>query len=250
MEFASIKYKIAMEIITNALVLRTVDYGENDKILTLLTADCGRITVTAKGVKKAGAKLKFAAQPFCFAQYALAKRGERYTVTGCSECESFYELSADINKFYAASAVAETALALTYEGDDCAVMLSECVRTLTEICAEEECAALLRFLLFSLRRSGYGVALDACPECGNDLSSAEKLRFDMDTGAFTCYDCGDGAGASRVTYHVLRRADGKSYDPDFITTDGYKRALRLLREYCAYKLGAAFKSLSEYIRLL
>ena len=49
-------------------MLRAVDYGENDKILTLLSAEEGRITAGIKGVKKAGAKLKFAAQPFCFAE--------------------------------------------------------------------------------------------------------------------------------------------------------------------------------------
>lgn len=239
-----------MEVITDALVLRAINYGESDRILTLLTADYGRITAGIRGVKKAGAKLSFAAQPFCFAQYVLIKRGDRYTVTGCSECESFFELSADVNKFYAASAVAEAALALTYEGDECAEMLSECVKTLTEMCRGDECAALVRFLLYAFRRSGYGVFVESCPECGKVLVGAEKLRFDMDTGAFTCFDCGDGAGASRVTYNVLRLAEGKSYEPDFITPDGYKRALRLLREYASYKLGSAFKSLSEYIRML
>ncbi len=239
-----------MEIITSALVLKAVDYGENDKILTLLTAENGRITAGIKGVKKAGAKLKFAAQPFCFAQYTLAKRGDRYTVINCSECESFFDLSADINKFYAASALAEAALALTYEGDDCSEMLSECVKVLAEMCSGEECTALVKFLIYALKRSGYGIALDACAECGKSLQGADKLRFDMGAGAFTCFGCGDGAGASRVTYNVLRMAEGKSYERDFITPDGYKRALRLIREYLSYKLGIAFKSLAEYIRIL
>ena len=55
-----------MEFKTDALVLRTVDYGENDKMVTLFAADRGKIGVCMKGVKKANAKLKFAAQPFAF----------------------------------------------------------------------------------------------------------------------------------------------------------------------------------------
>lgn len=239
-----------MELTTTALVLRAINYGENDKILTLLTADSGRITATIKGVKKAGAKLKFAAQPFCFAQYVLSKRGDRYTVINCSECESFFELSADINKFYAASSLTEAALALTYEGDDCAEILSESVKSLTEMCTDDECAVLVRYLLYVLRRSGYGISLDVCAECGRELNEADKLRFDMSVGAFTCFDCGDGAGASRVTFNVLKMAEGKPYQREFITPDGYKRALRLIREYFSFKLGIAFKSLSEYIRML
>ena len=107
-----------MELIVNALMLRAADYNENDKILTLLTAERGKISAGIKGVKKAAAKLKFAAQPFCFAEYSLSQRGDRYTVTNAAECESFYDLRTDINKFYAASAAAEAANALTYEGDE------------------------------------------------------------------------------------------------------------------------------------
>ncbi|MDE7083285.1 MAG: DNA repair protein RecO [Clostridia bacterium] len=239
-----------MEIKVNALMLRAVDYNENDKILTLLTAEHGKISAGIKGVKKPNAKLKFAAQPFCFAEYILARRGDKYTVINCSECESFYDLRCDINKFYAASAVIEAANALAYEGDECAEIFSEAVKTLSAMCADNERLPLIKFLTFALRKSGYGIALDNCTECGTELIKKEKLRFDMDAGAFTCFDCGKGIGASRVTYNVLRKLDGKPYEEDFITEDGEKRALRLLREYFAYKTDNQLKSLSEYIRLI
>ena len=239
-----------METKVNAVVLRAVDYNENDKILTLLTAERGKISAGIKGVKKAGAKLKFAAQPFCFAEYVLSSRGEKYTIINATENESFYDLRTDINKFYAASAAVEAASALTYEGDECSEIFYELVKTLSEICNGTESLALIKFLSFALKRSGYGIALDNCVICGSPLTGAEKLRFDMDAGAFTCYECGNGLGASRVTYNVLRKIDGKSFEEDFITADGEKRALRLLREYLSYKLGLSFKSLSEYIRLI
>ena len=239
-----------MEKKINALMLRAVDYGENDKILTLLSAEEGRITAGIKGVKKAGAKLKFAAQPFCFAEYILAVSGGRYTVVQASECESFYELRTDINKYYAACAVCEGAIALTYEGDGGENIFSDCIRALSDMCRGDEGLALITFLVKALRGSGYGVRLDGCVKCGAELTNAERLRFDMDTGAFTCWDCGAGTGASGVTFNVLRMADGLSYDESGITDDGKKRALRLLKEYLAYKVDARLNSLSEYIRLL
>ncbi len=239
-----------METKVNAVVLRTADYKENDKILTLLTAEAGKLTAGIKGVKKSGAKLKFAAQPFCFAEYVLTERGGRYTVTNASETESFYDLRTDINKFYAASAAAEAVSALTYEGDNCSRLFYAFVKLLSELCEGGESAALIKFLTFALKLSGYGLALDNCGECGASLLNEDKLRFDFDSGAFTCFGCGTGAGASRVTYNVLRKTESKPYDEDFITADGEKRALRLLREYISYKLGVSFKSLAEYIRLI
>lgn len=238
------------DIKVNGVVLRATDYNENDKILTLLTAELGKISVGIKGVKKAGAKLKFAAQPFCFAEYILTCRAGKYTVINASESESFYDLRTDINKFYAASAAVEAVSVLTYEGDECAEIFYELVKALSEICNGAESVALIKFLVFALRRSGYGIALDSCVVCGSPLAGADKLRFDMDAGAFSCYDCGNGLGASRVTYNVLRKIDGKSFEEDFITADGEKRALRLLREYFSYKTDNQLKSLSEYIRLI
>ena len=239
-----------MEIKLNALMIRAVDYGENDKILTLLSAEEGKISAGIKGVKKPNAKLRFAAQPFCFAEYILVKRGDKYTVINCSECESFYDLRTDINKFYAASAVCEAANALSFEGSECSQLFSEAVNTLAAMCAGEESKALISFLVRALRLSGYGLSADRCSECGKSLIGQNQMRFDMDAGSFTCAECGSGAGASRVTYNVLRKIDGKSFEEDFITADGEKRALRLLREYYAYKLNYSFNSLSEYIRLL
>ncbi len=234
----------------NALMLRAADYGENDKILTLLSAELGKITAGIKGVKKAGAKLKFAAQPFCFAEYILSARGERYTVTNASEIESFYDIRTDINKFYAASAVCEAASSLTFGGAEDNAVFTLAVQALSNICNSDECPALIKFLISALSASGYTVGLDNCSECGAPLVSADKMRFDMQSGAFTCWDCGTGTGTSGTTYNVLRQCAGKTFLPEFISRDGQKRALRLLREYLAFKCDARCVSLSEYIRLL
>ena len=41
-----------MHCTTKALVLRGVDYKESDRILTLLTQDMGKVTVSARGCGK------------------------------------------------------------------------------------------------------------------------------------------------------------------------------------------------------
>ena len=239
-----------MELKVNALTLRAIDYKDNDKILTLLSAEKGKITAGIKGVKKAGAKLKFAAQPFCFAEFILSCKGDKYTVIGASENESFYDLRTDINKLYAASAVCEVASALSYEFAEGQEIFYLAIKTLSKMCVGDECSALIEFLLNALCVSGYGIALDDCAECGCSLTDQPKMRFDFNLGAFTCWDCGDGDGASLTTYHTLRAASGKSYNKNCLTDDGNKRALRLLREYLTFKTDERFLSFSEYVRLL
>ena len=239
-----------MEIKVNALMLRAADYGENDKILTLLAAGRGKLTAGMKGVKKAGARLKFAAQPFCFAEYVLACRGGRYTVIGCSETESFYDLRTDIMKYCAACAAAEAALALTYEGDGADGIFYSLVNAFTQMCTGDERRALIAFLLFALDASGYGLSLEKCPFCGKPLSAAGDLRFDMPSGAFACAHCCDGPRAGAGTLNVLRRAAGLPFNEELASPEAEKRALRLFKEYFLYKTDNRFSALSEYIKLL
>lgn len=237
------------EVKVNALMLRAADYGENDKILTLLTAERGRITAGIKGVKKGGAKLKFAAQPFCFAEYVLAERGGRYTVVQASECESFYELRSDVNKYYAACSVCEAAICLTADGggED---IFALCVRALRDMCGGDERLVLSAFLLSALRAGGYGINVGAfCPVCGCRLGGAERLRFDLDGGSFSCWDCTANAGVGGETYKALRAADGHGTADGAPSADGERRALKLLKEYLIRKTDGRCPGLSGYIEM-
>ena len=74
-----------MEEKMSGIVLSAVSVGENDKILNIFTLEKGVVSAKIKGVKKAGAKLKFASEPFCFAEFIFDKtkfiqRGFGHTV--------------------------------------------------------------------------------------------------------------------------------------------------------------------------
>ena len=58
---------------TRALVLRGVDYGEADRILTLLTPELGRVAVLARGARKSQRRFAGALEPF--AVLAAVERG-------------------------------------------------------------------------------------------------------------------------------------------------------------------------------
>ena len=171
-----------MEFKTDALLLRAVDYGEYDKIVTLLTADRGKIAAAMKGVKKAGAKLRFAAQPFCFAEYVFAARGGRNTVTSAALHDGFYALCEDVTRYYAAAVVTETCDRLSLEGMQAAPLLVAAVTALEGLCADEPLALLLAaaaFNVFHELAAGEGHARDA--------------RFLQNFLICTALYCGDGA---------------------------------------------------------
>ena len=236
-----------MDYKTDALVLRASDYGENDKIVTLFSLQYGKISAALKGVKKAGAKLKFAAQPFCFAEYVLVKKGERNTVTSASLTDGFYPLREDIGKFYAAACVTGLCDAVLYGGIVNEELFLYAVNALREMCEGDEGEALCAFFLKTLELSGYMIALDACGSCGGPLG--DKIWFDIRQGCFYCAECARGARASEGTLHFLRKCAGMPFEEEKIAPDSKKRALKLLHAYFCDKTDAHVKALEEYIAL-
>ncbi len=234
-----------MELKTDALLLRTTDYGENDKMVTLFTAERGKIGVAMKGVKKAGAKLRFAAQPFCFAEYVLAERGGRYTVTAASLHDGFYPLREDVERYYAAACVCETCDALLLDGIVNPTLLVRAVSALKEMEGASAPFALVKFLLSALTAAGYPVSAGDCPACGNKLG--EKLYFDLSSGSFFCGECAVGTPASPSTLSLIRLAMGEKGE---MTADGVHRALKMLRAYLVYQTEEKFSILGEYIKTL
>lgn len=239
-----------MEIKTEAIVLQAIDYKDNDKLLTLFSPELGKFTAGIRGVKKPKARLAFAAQPFCFAEYVLAEKGGRYTVTGAYLHESFFSLRTDIDRFYAACAAAEVCRTILPENEHYENLFIGLIESLKALSLAEDDAAesVISFLLIALRESGYPLDLSYLEECDGDIG--EKLWFDFADGRFTSFErCVQGERASVSTYHTLRKCAGLTYDEN-VLSGGKKRALRLLKAFLVEKTEERFDNLGEFIRLM
>ena len=91
----------------NGLCVRTVDYKDNDRLITLCTAEKGKILAKATGCKTPKAKLKYAASPLCFGEYLLIETGGRYTLKGCEAYDTFSDIATDLKRYYGGFSVLE-----------------------------------------------------------------------------------------------------------------------------------------------
>ena len=174
---------------TTAFVLRASDYKENDKLLTLLCAEYGKITASLRGAKKPNAKLKFASQPFSLIEFVLSERGGYHTVTQAQAADMFYPLRADVNKFYAASAMAQLVLSSVQEGSAEPLLFSLVGEAFKNLCYEKTDARLLliRFLMDALQILGVGAGFSFCATCNEEVVGATFFSFD--SGAVFCEKC-------------------------------------------------------------
>ncbi len=148
-----------MENKYNALSLRAVDYGESDKIVTLLTLERGKIVIKARGVRSAKAKLRYAVSPLCFGMYIIAEKGGKGTLAACDMYDSFPCVAENLDKFYIASVIIECADKFSEEDGADSQFFFFIINSVKNLCYGEQdpLIAGATFLIKLLAALGYAV---------------------------------------------------------------------------------------------
>lgn len=234
-----------MDVKVNAVVLKVVDYKENDKLLTLLSVEEGKIRAVIRGIKKPTAKLRFAGQPFCFSEYVLKKRGDYYSVINANCIEMFYELWQDVEKYYCASIIAEFVDEISLDSaqsDDLALLVVNSYKEL--LCGENSPKFILcKFFIEGLDYAGYKMQNGVCVKCGEVIEG--KAFYSFDSGGGVCESCKENEREIRLTtLKALEKIEnGIEEDLD----DYYLHVLRLMARYIEYKTGIVLSSLTQFI---
>lgn len=236
-----------MEEKLSGIVLGSVSYGENDKMLWIFTPERGTVSAGIKGVKKAGAKLKFASEPFCFAEFLFSVKGNRRTVTGASLIDSFYPLRESIEKLFCAGTVAEFVRKFVQEGITAPETFVLTVDTLKKLAYDDEAAKSItvKFLLGALVQAGYGLNMEGCLRCGCEPEG--RVFFEYGSGGFSCEKCRSEycREINAITYKALKKA----VNGDILDATEADFALRLFDFYITNRTEEKLNSLKELVKL-
>ncbi|MCL2540194.1 MAG: DNA repair protein RecO [Firmicutes bacterium] len=233
----------------SGLVLRAINYGDRDKILTVICPELGKISLIMRGVRAEKAKMKFAAGVFCFAEYCLAKTGDMWLVTGANEIESFYAISQSAEKLKYASAVVELADKASVLSEQNVSLFLLSVKTLKAIAYGRAVPQLvfLKFCIELFNLSGYRLSAKVCSCCNAPL--LDRSFFNAETGAITCplcktpYSTEIGRGAVGVLRNLielsLEQLENYSAGSGFVT-----ELERFLTENIKERFSCTLKSLT------
>lgn len=183
-----------MHLTTRGLVLREVNYKESDKILTVLTAEEGKLTVSARGCRKKGSAIAAASQLLVWSEFTLYEHQGRWAVKEALTERQFQGIRSDLDKLALASYFAEVTEALAEEGQTEAGLLS---LTLNSLHALEKLPlphALIKtaFEWKAMALAGYEPMADGCAVCG--CPEPEEPRVNLSAGVVHCAACRQGAG--------------------------------------------------------
>ena len=204
------------EIKTKGIVIKSTDYKDSDKIVTIFSADFGIINARARGVKKAKAKLAFASQPFAFCEFMLIAKGGFYSIINASSIDQFFDLTTDFDNYIFSLAALEVCQKTIKENDDSQALFLLLLNSLKSICYGEvsSIVVFIKFMLEALKFLGFGVTLSSCACCDGDLQP-KILAFSYDFNGMLCPKCSNHNEFLQLTageYAILKNIDNSSVD--------------------------------------
>jgi DNA repair protein RecO (recombination protein O) len=231
---------------TRALLLRGVDYGEADRIVTLLTQRFGKAAYMARAARRSQKRFGAALQPLSLLTVQTSSgRGALSVLVQAEVTRAFPRLLADLARMRAGFAALELLRELCPEHEPDASVFATAVALL---CALDEAPAgadperlLSCFEARLLALAGFSPRLDRCGQCGRVAEPGRSALFDARLGHLVCRACG---GAPYRLSGVARAWLTRAADEDWIEaaaapcpSEDFHELRRALRVFIEQRLG-------------
>jgi DNA repair protein RecO (recombination protein O) len=227
--------------IDEALVLGSVDYGEADRIVTLLTRDHGRLSAFAAGARKSKRRFAGALEPATHLKASLvSRRGDTFRLDAADVVRSFHRFSQELPLIARALYCLELCRELTRDQQPHEALFDGLKDYLGQL--DEHRAgptSLLKFELDALKHTGFMPRFDDCALCGRLLVGAP--RFDPHAGGAVCEACGPaGRPMERRLVEGLSGLQAGSRTP--LSRELRAQARDVLNLFITHQLGRRLKS--------
>jgi len=175
---------------TQAVVLRSIRYGEADRIVHLYTPNRGRVGAIAKGVRRSRSRFGGRLEPFFRLDLMLHEgRGELLTVTGAETVEGYPRLRDDAGAIDTAARACDAVSRLFETDEPHPEVFNLLCNELALLDADPAGATLANQLAFRLKlllAAGFAPQLAACASCG---AQDHLTGFSGAAGGVVCSAC-------------------------------------------------------------
>ena len=194
-------------IASEALLLRTVDYGESDVIATFLTRAEGKVSALARGGRKSRRRVGGALEPIHTLFVSLEDRGRELTTL--KEARIEVQRAGIVGDLEALDAAGT---ALRWLRHVCPPRIPEpgAWETMTTLLDALDArrhpprSALAAAALRLLADVGYALELEQCVRCGRPCPPGKAALIDAARGGLVCQSC--GGAAMRISGELRTRA--------------------------------------------
>jgi len=173
-----------------AIVIKSRNSGEKDKILKLLASDGRIINAVSKGAGSAKSKNRAGSQLFCLTDFVLTYTGEMAYVSSSEVVRGFRELQKDVVRMSAASYFCEEASFLEnadmFEDDTLYRLLGHTLSVAEKLDENSILVLAIAFILKLCGITGIAPEFDRCVMCEEE---SEYYFFSSQHGGTVCPVC-------------------------------------------------------------
>ncbi len=191
------------EFTADGLIIREAPYGETGKLLTILTAEHGKVYSYAKGVKNINSKNGPGCQLLVFSEFDFIIRNGRRLVKTALTKESFYRMRTSADRLALASYFSEVINHVTMENNDETEALRLMLNVSYALSHKPEIPFWKIKAAFELKLMcvlGMMPDFASCYQCGNTTYFSGSNLFSFEEGALLCEKCNENT--RRVIGHV------------------------------------------------
>lgn len=225
-------------VVTDAVVLHMFDYLESSRIVRLATRELGVQSVLARGARRPKSRFGSSLDLFAsgVAQFYLKPGRDLSTLGGFDVMRARLGIAEDLDRFAAASALAELALRFAHADphDQAFDVLTSSLDALALAppgsATDIGIASAWRFVA----ALGFGPAVEICCVCHSSIPPEDAAPFSHSGGGVVCRRCAVSTPVSRALPADARQALRGWIEgiPTQLHGDAERRAhLRLLREF-------------------
>lgn len=232
------------------IVLKGINLGESDKIITVYTDALGKIDIVAHGARKPKSKFMASTQPFCYCEYVIFKGKNLYTLSDSAIIDSFQTILQDLVKLAYGSYFLELIDVLNEKENKNVSILALILKTLYLLIHDDIDIKLLRFAFDfkAISLCGYMPQVNYCIDCRRNIEG--KCFFSITDGGVVCADCKNAKSSYSLKedeIHLLQKIKLiKLEDLRNIKYDdkNLSHLQNIILNYIQYYTGREFKSLS------
>ncbi len=177
---------------SRGIVLRSIRYGEADRILDLYTRDAGLISAIAKGIRRTKSRFGARLEPLSCVDFVAYHGRTLDTITQAETLRPFKGVRENLARFEAAAGMVGFVRALS-GGDEADRRVFNLLYNGLDALENRDSGFEAVEASFGLKLSilaGYAPQLDPCLGCETPLGDApELLHFAPSLGGVLCSDC-------------------------------------------------------------
>ncbi len=175
-----------MQLTVDGIVLKSVEYGKNSRVLTVLSAQKGKISVIARGCVSLKSSIHAPSNIFAYSSMQLFQNGGKYYLDSADIKELFFNLHSDIEKYSLAQYLMEVCTYASQEESDETELLRLILNTLYKLCTSDRLDLIKAVFEIKLCQIlGFMPDIECCASCGKN----EGGFVHLDDGYLVCKDC-------------------------------------------------------------